>query len=244
MRYDPNKAYLYPVLRPKHSDYPRAEFQVEVQDPERIKGTTALRITADYALSDSDLLELVRTGAARYVLRVRASTTRHRSAQSSNEAQIVRTFGDGQLHGLIQVWGFLAATRDLHGFRAAGWHDDYRGMDFDIQAGAVLAEDDPKEYWIDTAEEAPIGTFVVIGESEKVESGKWTCEIGGDRVTILMSKVDYQQFQQARNRLIGTPDGAYILNAVYLPALIWVLQEADSAPEEYGDCRWYRSLDA
>ena len=36
----------------------------------------------------------------------------------------------------------------------------------------------------------------------------------------------------------------YIMNAVYLPALVHVLQEADhDDDEDYSDCRWYRSLD-
>ena len=243
MRFDPNKSYTYPVLRPGSSDYQQAEFQVEIQ-PERIPGTTALRITADFVLSDPDLQALVAESKAAYVLRVRSAGTHHRSAHISQELQVSPTFADGRLHGRTELWGFLIAMRDLPNFRAARWHEDYGSMNFDIHAGAVLAEDEPKEYWIDTAEEAPIGSIFELRENRSLTKGSWNVQLDDERVILHMSVPDYQRFCDARSRVNGTPEAAYIMNAIYLPALIWTLQEADRDPDSFRDNRWYRSLDA
>lgn len=231
--------YCGPVAQITHA----LAFEVDIK-PDRIQGTTSLQVIADFVLSDPDLLTLVDTGAAEYILRVRAPATHHRSVHCSGHPQISPTFNDGQLHGRMELWGFLVAVRDLPDFCAVGWHDDYDGMRFDIHAGSVLGEDDPKEYWIDTAEEAPIGSIFQIQAGDHLADGAWECQLDGDRVTVRMSSRDFQRFEIARNSFDGTPDAAYIMNAVYLPALIWVLQEADSSQDEYQDRRWYRSLEA
>lgn len=244
MRYDPNKAYLYPVLRPYSTDYPQAEFQAEL-DVERIQHTTAARVSAEFDLSDPDLLQLIAEGAAQYVLLVRATATHHRSSHPSGEPKIEVKFESGQLAGRTEVRGLLVAVRDSKAFRAAGWHDDYAGMSFDVSAGDVLAEDEPREYYIDTAEEAPVGSIFHLQRHSRLPDGRWNCDLAGDRVELRMSESDYQRFMDARSRVNGTPDAMYVMNAVYLPALVYVLEEADRDDDgEYGDLRWYRSLDA
>lgn len=247
MKYDPGKAYLYPVLRPGGADrdYPRAEFQAEL-DVDRIEGTTAVRASAAVALSDPDLLALVERGLAEYVLLVRAAASHHRSAHRAASPPIVAEFGNGDLSGRTEVRGLLVAINDLPGFRAAGWHPDYEGMSFDIGAGSVLAEDEPKEYWIDNAEEAAIGSCfeVVADEKNELGNGQWRCDLHADRVQLRMSANDIGVFKMARDRVNATPEAAYVMNGVYLPALVHVLAAADHDGDEYADRRWHRSLNA
>ena len=244
MRYDANKAYPHPVLRPESTDYPHAEFQVELTI-ERIETETAVRVTAEFELSEPDLLRLVEHGDAEYVLLVRSAATHHRSCHRSPDPRIVEEFANGRLSGTTEVRGLLVASRDLLAFQAQGWHADYAGETFEVGAGDVLAEDEPKECTIDTAEEAPINSIVVIRRDEALTDGEWQCDFGGDLVEVRMSVRDYQRFMDARERYSGTPELAYIMNAVYLPALVYVLQRADAEAEdgELDDRRWYRSLD-
>ena len=68
---------------------------VEIQ-PDRIRGTTSLRVTADFFLSDPDLKSLVAAGKAAYVLRVQSVGSHHRSAHMTQDLQISCTFADGQ----------------------------------------------------------------------------------------------------------------------------------------------------
>lgn len=241
MRYDQNKAYPYPVLRPGSTDYPYAEFQA-VLDVERIEQSTAVRVGAEFGLSDPDLLQLVAEDDAQYVLLVRVVATHHRSSHRSTEPLIVAEFPSGRLAGRTEVRGLLIAVRDLTAFCAAGWHSDYDGMSFDIRAGDVLAEDEPREYWIDTAEEAPIGSIFHLQKDPALPDGRWNCDLANDRVVLRMSDGDYARFMEARSRINGTPDAMYVMNAVYLPAVLYALEEADRDEEAYVDLRWYRSL--
>ena len=243
MRFDPNKSYPHPVLRPGSSDYPRSEFEAVVEI-ERVVGTTLVKVSTEFALSDPDLLSLVNEGSAECVLRVRSLGTRHRSSYSSDGSQIIQTFDNGQLHGQTEFSCFVVASRDLDHFRASGWHSDYQGMHFSIEAGSLLCEDEP--YWqtIDTAEEAPIGSCFQIRESPNLNNGSWRCNLDDERVTLEMSNDDCRRFIEASDRLDGSLDVAYIWNAIYLPAVVFVLQEGDRGESEYRDRRWFRALNA
>jgi hypothetical protein len=243
MRFSPQKAYLYPVLRPGSSDYPRAEFEVELT-PERIANTTALRIQADFELSDPDLLELVESQRAHYVLLVRAPGTQHRSSHHSLKQRIVAKFASGAIAGRVEARGLLIARKRVSAFQARGWHEDYQDRTYDIPAGAVLAEDESKDWNVDNAEEAPIGSIFDQQVLPDLSSGQWRCDIGGEKVVLHMSQEDTERFRGARGPTASPSTAALIMNSLYLPALIHVLHEADGASSEYEDRRWYRSLNA
>ena len=101
-------------------------------------------------------LQLVERNKARYALLVKAPKTHCRRLFHSGESNIKHSFPAGELSGRAEFVPFLVCTQALSGFRSDGWHADFDGRTFDIAAGAVLAEDVSKDYWIDTADEAPL----------------------------------------------------------------------------------------
>ena len=114
-------------------------------------------------------------------------------------------------------------------------------MTFDLEPGVVLAEDKPKEYWIDVADEAPIGAIFEHRPGSRQDGG-WECNLDNDRVQILLSDIDSNRFQQARESVNNTPDAQYLMNGLYLPVLIHVLSAADGSQGAYEEYRWFDSL--
>ena len=147
------------------------------------------------------------------------------------------------MSGRVEVTPFLICTRRLARFRAAQWHADFGDRTFDVAAGSVLAEDEPKVYWVDTADEAPLGSIFVLDQQSSVADGLWRCNLHQDRVAIVMSPADYRRCTAARDRANRTADGQYLMNGLYLPALIQVLCAADRDQAAYADYRWSASLD-
>ena len=244
MRFEPGKAWPHPVLRPPSlgDDYPHAEFEVEIE-VERNERSTALKVRAEFELSDPDLLRLVTKGEAHYVLLVRASKTHYRELIRSDGAHINASIPAGLVSGRVELSPFLILVRDVLGFRADGWHSDFEGRTFDIGAGSVLAEDQPKFYWVDTADEAPLGSIFEHLPQLGLADGRWECHLDRERVAIAMSLTDSKQYQAARSQANHTPDGQYLMNGIYLPALIHVLTAADRDVDIYGRRRWFASLD-
>lgn len=243
MKFDAGKAYPYPVLRPPSfgDDYPNAEFEVDI-DLERMSGGIVADLSVEFCLSDPDLLLLVEQHIAQYAVLIRSPRTHYRNLFSSFDTDIKTEFDAGQLSGRVEISPFLLCIKNIDSFRANGWHEDYSGMSFDIVAGSVLAEDVPKEYWIDTAEEAPLGSIFAHSSNTQLQDGVWELQLEGDRVEISMSVSDSSNYSLARNNANNQPEGQYLMNGLYLPALIVVLNCADQDEETYESYRWFSAL--
>ena len=196
MRFDPGKAWPHPVLRPPSygDDYPHAEFEVDIA-VERSQGSTSVEVVAKFELSDPDLLRLVDEGAALYVLLIKASRTHFRDIISSADPHVHKAFTSGDLSGRVEFSPFLVCTRELPSFRAEGWNQDFAGRTFSISSGSVLAEDVPKEYWVDTADEAPLGSIFGHKARSDIPDGRWDLDLAEDRVWIVMSESDAETVQ-------------------------------------------------
>ena len=241
MRIDPGKGWPYPVLRPPEygDDYPKAEFEVDIE-AKLAPGSVAVDMTADFDLSDPDLLQLVQRGSAEYVLLVKSPKTHFRKEFHSAKPRIEESFR-GELSGHVEFSSFLVCVQHQRNFVARGWHPDFAGLSFDLMPGFVLAEDKPKGCWIDAADEAPIGT-IFEQRGGGIQDGCWKCILDNNRVLIQLSDADSKRFQSARGEANNTPEGQYLMNGLFLPVLIHVLNEADKNPDDYSRYRWFDSL--
>ena len=244
MKFDPGKAWPHPVLRPPSygDDYPNAEFEVEIE-VKRIKQSTAVKVVACFELSDPSLIRLLEQDKARFSLLIRSPKTHYRELLQSSRPNIEHTFPAGVLAGRIEIAPFLVSFKPLSGFHSDGWHSDFARMTFDINVGAVLAEDVSKDYWIDTADEALLSSIFGHRGHSDLPDGRWEYELDERRVWIVMSDADTQQYQAARERIADQPEGQYLMNGLYLPALVAVLNEIDQNSSEYSNYRWFASLD-
>lgn len=243
MKFDPSWAWPHPVLRPPEygDDYPNAEFQVDI-NCERTKGGVAVRVVAEFELSEPGLLALVENQSAVYVLLVKSPKTHFRREYILSKPVFDEKF-TGELSGRVEFSSFLVCVKKLEGFTSKGWHSDFSDLQFDLLPGAVLAVDKPKGYWVDAADEAPIGA---IFEHQRIQrkDGQWECNLYGNRVQICLSEADSNRFLCARKRAESSLDLYYLMNGLYLPVLIHVLNLADKDPEAYEEYRWYSSLNS
>ena len=242
MRIDPGKGWPHPVLRPPKygDDYPNAEFQVEIEC-RRAEGGYAVDMTAEFELSDPDLLRLVHEHSAEYVLVVKSPRTHFRKEFRPDAESVVGHSFSGEISGRVEFSSFLVCVERQPSFSAQGWHSDFNGLTFDIAPGAVLAEDEPKEYWIDAADEAPIGAIFEHIKGGR-EDGQWNCNLDYDRIQIQLSDADSNRFMLAREGANNTAQGQYLMNGLYLPVLIHVMNEADKNAVDYAEYRWFTSL--
>ena len=244
MKYVPGKSWPWPVLRPGNDDYERCEFQVDI-DVDYLEQSTAVKVEADFVLSDRDLLNLISQDMAEYALLISCSTTHFRKTLTNSHNRLEYQIEHGQVVGNVEFFPYIVCTRPVQGFQGTNWHPDYAGRDFNLASGAVLALDEPSAVWIDSADEPSITSIFRISLSQEVDDGQWKCQLERDgRVHILLHHNQHERFNAARSRPIEET-GAYILNSVYLPALVWLLNQADlmKEPEQEHEL-WWNALDS
>lgn len=244
MKFDLRKAFPHPVLRPHCNDYPDAEFEAQME-LKRQRGASRVDLSVDFSLSDDDILELIRQEAASYVLILECSVTHVRKAYRTVDPHLDDTLPPGQLRGLVELRPFVVATRLIPDFRARGWHEEFVNVpSMKATAGTVLAVDEPKAYYVDNAEETPIGSIFMTTPVDTAQEGRWSLSLEGERIEVQLSINDHRRLTTARKSLDGKADAAYLMNGIYLPALHHVLMEADSGVDDYESRRWFRSLNA
>ena len=244
MKFDPGKAWPHPVLRPPAygDDYPDADFEVDIE-VKRTSKSTAVEVNASFVLSEPTLLELLKRRIAKYALLVRSPQTRCRQLLQANSPFLRHQFPAGALSGRVEFAPFLVCVKALPNFSAGGWHRDFAERRFNFDPGTVLAEDVPKEYWIDTASERPLDSILSHETDTNLPKGRWKYSIAEERILILMSEQDDQLFQVARELADNKPEAQYLMNGLYLPALVAILHEIDHNVNEYQDFHWFSSLD-
>ena len=244
MKSDRLKSWPHPVLRKDSKDYQNVEFQVTFDELDRRIHTTEFGIDVSFALSDPDLLQLIEHGHAEYAILAVCSRTHYRRVFSHSDDHIRISAADGEIAGTLELTPFIVAVRELPQFSGRAWHTDYQGREFRINSGAVLAIDDTAEYLIDLAEEAPVSSCIAVSVAPHLDPGRWNCGLDDERIMLQMSVPDYESFLDAREAVKSTPDAMYIMNAIYLPGLIYAMTQADQSPQDYESLRWYRSVDA
>ena len=244
MKFDPGKAWPHPVLRPPKygDDYPNAEFEVEI-DLRLASGSTAADLTVEFTLSSEKLLGLITEQVAQYALLITAPQTHFRKLLQTETTTIEDQFAAGLLAGWVEFQPFLVCVRDLTSLYTSEWHSDFEEQAFDIASGTVLAEDEQKRYFVDPEYESLIGSIFKIRTQSHLPDGRWIYHIEQDHIWISMSQRDQQMFNNTRLECRTGVEGYYLINGLYLPALVASLNDIDRNRDEYQDFNWFASLD-
>ena len=224
----------------------RSEFQC-APELNKIENTTQLHLEADFYLGDKNLTGLIAKGYARYSLLISCSTTHFRKHLESTDPRIEWYAEDGRLAGRVEITPFIVAHGRIDNFKASNWHEDYSDRSFAIEPGSVLAIDLPVSYWVVSADETPISSVFQVAADADVAPGTWRCDWQRDRdlITILLHPAEFGRFQEARSHAAARQTAVYILNGMYLPALAWLLTEADRAEQDdLAGARWFDALTA
>ena len=249
MRYDRYKAWPYPVLRSAlpNGDYPHHAFEVD-SSLEIETSSGAVAITAEFLLGHRGMESMVVDGNAVYVLLVKAPATHYRREFRSQSPEIECRFPSGELGGRVELTGYIVTTSDIPAFSLEGWNSEYRSATYTLESAAVLAIDEPWSEWLDYA--GGLQSIFQLHPRPDMRGGEWRCNLRSERVLLEMSEELAREFEEAREHVERDPGVlAGIMNGVYLPALIHVLESADRDVVEenergHAEWRWFDALNA
>lgn len=236
------KLYPYPVLSSFSNDYKNGAFDVNI-DP--VRDGYGLRIDFLATLTCQSLLQRIEKGDAKYVYHLECAQTGFRKVIQTDKVSERYNLPSKSVNGKLQICSFVVACKDINGYSSADFHDDYKEINFDIEAGCVMAVggmvtiDITKN--IDDLANTP-SIFNIIKNSDPA-CRQMLVDMSNRKILIKLPLADFSCYKI----LGGLPAAQPLLNSLtVIPALVYVLENlrALSVEErrEYSDELWYQVL--
>lgn len=236
------KLYPYPVLAYYSDDYKDGSFDTTI---DLQKDGYNIRIDFMASLTNEGLKKLIHDGQARYVYHLECAQTGFREVVTTEKVAESRMLSDKKICGKLQICPFIVATQDITGYSNPGFHDDYSGTTFEIEAGCVLAVGKQVNATIAKEMEDLANTpsvFSIIRNADPLVT-HMIVGIDGQKIVVKLPLNDYYSYKQLAKAPITQP----VLNAItIIPALTYALEELKCRSieerEELSECVWYRTV--
>lgn len=234
MRFDHQKAFPYPVLRPDIDDYLQSEFQVTV-DIEGTKDNKRLTAKVQVALSSERIKREIEKGNAAITIVFSCRETYFRETVTTDKFEINKSFDAGSLRGEVVVYPFVVALKPIKDFSAPDINAEFRKPHFSFEPGEVLAAEEPKVVYIDRELFKPISSILQIVRSESLVGFEWKVSLEQDKLQILLSAEAKEIVDQARN---SRRNRAVLVNSIYFAAIMEAIQKLKDEEGVYSHFRW------
>jgi hypothetical protein len=236
MKFDKNKAFPYPVLRPYCDDYVDVEFQTTVEF-----AITKDKISAEitYALSSEELLDEINKGNAKYISVVSCRDTYFRSVLSSDDGKISADFDVGSLRGEVRVDPYIVVEKDIPAFKSQDINPEFGEGTFSFSPGDVLAQDETQIFYIDRDLFKPVTSVFELVKNDSLSGGEWRVGFEEDHVQIEVSAQLKDSIDGARN---SKPNQVILLNSLYFSAVVQALQKLKDGGADYEERRWAKVI--
>ena len=218
MKFDRNKTFPYPVLRPYSDDYVDVEFQTNV-DFSSNEGLVSTEIS--YRVSSAEMNEQIENGNAKFVSIVSCRETYFRDVITSTEKKIARNFDVGNLRGEVKVDSYIIAVKKIPSFSSPDINPEFGRDSFAFTPGDVLAQEETAAFYIDRDLFKPVTSVFDLVKNPEFSDGEWRINLDDDHIQIVISTTMKESIDNARN---NTTTKVVLLNSIYFSAAVHAIQ--------------------
>lgn len=234
MKFDRNKTFPYPVLRPFSDDYIDVEFQTNV-DFSSNEGVVTSDIS--YRVSSSELVDQIKSGNAKFVSIVSCRETYFREVITSDAKQVVKNFDVGNLRGEVKVDSYIIAIKKIPSFSSSDINPEFGRDSFAFTPGDVLAQDETAVFYIDRDLFKPVTSVFDLVKNPEYSEGEWRINLDDDHIQIAVSAAMKESIDNARN---NTTMKVILLNSIYFSAAVHAIQRLKEGGDDYEEKKWSR----
>ncbi len=240
MKYDPYKAFPYPILdAANNDDYTRRDFQPRVSLEPHNENDKQVLLTAHFVISEEAILECIAQGQAEYAVHVLCTQTNFRYLCHSKNNNFTHLFKEGELHSKVTVMPCVICTDTIRQYHSDNFHAEFNKATYDMESGSVLAIAEPENFYIDADPTQPIGSVFQLKKSDKIHKGEFEFDCDGDYIIIFLNGEDYTPFNVAR---ASQHVRNFLIMSVYYPVLIEILRLMSADDDSLEEKKWYRAI--
>ena len=238
MKFDKNKAFPYPVLRPYSDDYQDVEFQATV---EFTIGKDKIKVNIGFAISSEEILDEIENGNAEYIATISCRDTYYQFVLNSTQRLVEAEFEIGELKGEVRVSPYVVVKNDITAFASPDINIEFGDGPFSFVAGDILAQDETQVFYIDRDLFKPITSVFELVKKKEQNHGEWTIGFDSEHVQIEVSPKMKESIDDASNSPVNR---VVLINSIYFAAVMQAIQKLKE-PETritYEDRKWAKAL--
>lgn len=235
MKFDRQKTFPYPVLRPFSDDYLDVEFQTNT---EFIIAGNEITLQCSFLTSSEELLREIEKGYAKFVSIVSCRDTYFRKVIKTDEKNISIKLDADALRGEVLVDSYIVAVKDISGFQSQDINPEFGQEAFFFISGQILAQDETSAIYIDRELFRPLSSVFELVKNEQLTGGKWKVGVEQDNVQIEVSAEMKESIDSARNSKLSR---AVLINSLYFSAVTHAIQMLKDV-KDFGDLKWARVM--
>jgi hypothetical protein len=234
MKFDPQKSFGYPVLRPGSQDYLHSDFQSGTSLEVNGASASSYILSYDIALGVKELSALVAEGKAKALIEVACRTTFFGRVYELQNLQGKIELDAAALRGALTISCYVISTKAIKGFASKKINPEFGDEPLSFPPFAVLACDSPAHYWVDRELFRNITSIFDYRQDEKLSEGEWRLNLDEDRVEIVVSPTQLSILQLAQS---DKANQAVIINSLVFGAVIEMVSILKSSTE-FDEKRW------
>lgn len=233
-----NISYPYPVLG--NADDVKGRFAAQFFH--RLgRDKTTLRIK--FEVENETISDLVKNGKAAFFVEVECNSTFFRSAYSTGKFEDAFQLSSSKVRGQVLVKFYIRAIEDISKLSIKNCHPDYKGFEFEISKGDVLAIGGSTTFIADKEFDPlkpSVRSFMQIKEGQHPTGPMDVDYEDAEKIIIRLSKADWQRYRDLKNRNWIVP---VLHSAIVLPALAGAIELIKQGDQDARDNHWYQRLE-
>lgn len=235
MRFSDDTRFPHPVLGHLTGDFLSGEFSVSFQVDED-PATGALTLKHKISLTEPAIRELVINNRAAVGCFIRCNDTYYTDLRRLAWQAGRSDFPAGTLLNRVLLRPVVWLTDRLDDWNPGTIHSEFQPP-ISLNKGDIVAVGDESIISVGLAKLTPIESIFKLDRSPEVPEGEIRVELDCDHITILVASKTHETISLLRQQATGLP---VVMNAVYLPAVMEVLDILRDPQNSYEARRWYQ----
>jgi len=233
MKFDQQKVFPYPVLRPDIDDYIDGDFQV-IADVSVSQDASQVNVAVEFDLSVTEIQAEIDAGKAEFVAVISSRETFYRTTLRTSKKKTTKGFRADQIRGELLISPFIVAKEDIKGFKSVDINPEFGASSFSFDAGEVLAIDEPKAIYFDRDLFTPLSSVLELALDPNQKESKWTLSFDQDKLRILVGEKSKEIIDLARN---NQQNKAILINSMWFGAVAEAANQLKQGTD-YDELRW------
>lgn len=226
MKFDAQKSFGYPVLRAHSDDYLKGAFQPAIRLHPVGPEDDVAKIECRFAVGIKELLDLIEKKQASFVLILDCRETFHRQCFKSYEKDVFFECDPNLLRGTLHIEAYIIAEKQITDFQCGLIHPDFGPGPHSFDAGSVLAQKAPEEYFALPDKIRSLQNLIILSEDQSLVEGEWYFDINTERPVIYATTDQCKIFKTS-----GSVAKNIMVNNMLVPIVAKMIEELNGEDE-------------